>query len=139
MKIIGLALSNGLVAASGALVAQYQGYADISMGIGLIVAGLASVIIGTALIGSRGVWMTSMFVVIGSILYRVIIQLALGIEFLEANDMKLISAIIVFLALMIPRVGFFSKIRERRRAHTLVPEPDITHTPEERDNEKVVL
>lgn len=139
MKIIGLALSNGLVAASGALVAQYQGYADISMGIGLIVAGLASVIIGTALIGSRGIWITSLFVVIGSIVYRVIIQLALGIEFLEANDMKLISAIIVFLALMIPRVGFFSKIRERRRAHTLVREPDITHTPEERDNEKVVL
>ena len=139
MKIVGLALSNGLVAASGAFIAQYQGYADISMGIGLIVSGLASVIIGTALIGSRGVWVTSLFVVIGSIAYRVIIQLALGVEFLEANDMKLISAIIVFLALMIPRVGVFSRIRERRRAKTLVHEPDITHTPEERDNEKVVL
>lgn len=139
MKIIGLALSNGLVAASGALIAQYQGYADISMGIGLIVAGLASVIIGTALIGSRGVWVTSVFVVIGSIVYRVIIQLALGVEFLEANDMKLISAIIVFAALMIPRIGVFSRIRERRRNRTLVHEPDITHTPEERDNDKVVL
>lgn len=139
MKTIGLALSNGLVAASGALVAQYQGYADISMGIGLIVAGLASVIIGTAIIGSRGLWITSLFVVVGSVAYRVIIQLALGVEFLEANDMKLISAIIVFAALMIPRIGVFSKIREHRRAHTLVPEPDITHTPEERDNDKVVL
>lgn len=139
MKIIGLALSNGLVASSGAIIAQYQGYADISMGIGLIVAGLASVIIGTALIGSQGVWVTSLFVVIGSIVYRVIIQLALGVEFLEANDMKLISAIIVFAALMIPRIGIFSKIRERRRNRSLVPEPDITHTPEERDNEKVVF
>ncbi|QPK81219.1 ABC transporter permease [Schaalia sp. ZJ405] len=139
MKVFGLALSNGLVALSGALVAQYQGFADISMGIGLIVAGLASVIIGTALIGSRGVWVTSLFVVLGSIIYRVIIQLALGIEFLEANDMKLISAIIVFLALMLPRFGFLAKIRERRRARTLPPEPDITHTPEERDNDKVVL
>nr|WP_269815711.1 hypothetical protein [Schaalia cardiffensis] len=139
MKIIGLALSNGLVASSGAIIAQYQGYADISMGIGLIVAGLASVIIGTALIGSQGVWVTSLFVVIGSIVYRVIIQLALGVEFLEANDMKLISAIIVFAALMIPRIGVFSKIRERRRNRSLVPEPDITHTPEERDNEKVVF
>ncbi|WP_076465298.1 ABC transporter permease [Actinomyces mediterranea] len=139
MKVIGLSLSNGLVAASGALIAQYQGYADISMGIGLIVAGLASVIIGTAIIGSHGVWVTSFFVVFGSIAYRVIIQLALGVEFLEANDMKLISAVIVFAALMIPRFGIFAKIRERRRARTLAPEPDITHTPEERDNEKVVL
>lgn len=139
MKILGLALSNGLVATSGALIAQYQGYADISMGIGLIVSGLASVIIGTALIGSRGVWVTSIFVVIGSIAYRVIIQLALGVEFLEANDMKLVSAIIVFLALMIPRIGVFSTIRERRRAKALTPEPDITQTPEERDNDKVVL
>ncbi|WP_022867306.1 ABC transporter permease [Schaalia vaccimaxillae] len=138
-KIFGLALSNGLVAASGALVAQYQGFADISMGIGLIVAGLASVIIGTALIGSRGVWVTSLFVVLGSVIYRVIIQLALGVDFLEANDMKLISAIIVFAALMLPRVSIFADIRAKRRARTLVPEPDITHSPEERDNEKVVL
>ncbi|MDC4233441.1 ABC transporter permease [Actinomyces sp. B33] len=139
MKIGGLALSNGLVAASGALIAQYQGYADISMGIGLIVAGLASVIIGTALIGSRGVWVTSLFVVLGSIIYRAIIQLALSVDVLDVNDMKLISAIIVFLALMLPRLSFFARVRERRRARTLPPEPDITHSAEERDNDKVVL
>ncbi len=136
MTILGLALSNGLVGLSGALIAQYQGFADISMGIGLIVAGLASVIIGTALIGSPRVWVMTLAVVVGSILYRVIIQLALMIPWFTPNDMKLISAVIVLAALLLPQWSVFARIRARRRERHLVAEPDITPSPEQADSQK---
>src|SRR5690606_24245996 len=93
-KILGLALSNGLVGLCGAIIAQYQGFADISMGIGLIIAGLASVILGQAVFGSRVILISTLAVVLGSVLYRVAIQLALRVGFLDANDMKLISAVL---------------------------------------------
>ena len=76
-KILGLSLSNGLVALCGAFIAQYQGFADIGMGIGLILAGLASVIIGQAVFGTRLIWIATLAVVLGSVFYRVVIQLAL--------------------------------------------------------------
>lgn len=132
MKIVGLALSNGLVSASGALIAQYQGYADISMGIGLIVAGLASVIIGTAIFDSSRIAVATAAVCFGSIAYRVIIQLALMVG-LQPNDMKLVSAVIVVLALLIPRWGVFANTRARRRARGLPAEPDVTAPIEDRD------
>jgi putative ABC transport system permease protein len=69
MKILTLAISNGLVALAGALVAQYQGFADISMGIGVILIGLASVILGQAVLGQRNIFMASLAVLVGSILY----------------------------------------------------------------------
>src|SRR5699024_7234419 len=78
-KILGLALSNGLVGLCGAIIAQYQGFADISMGIGLIIAGLASVILGQAVFGSRVILISTLAVVLGSILYRVTIQIALQV------------------------------------------------------------
>ncbi|RLP11460.1 ABC transporter permease [Propionibacterium australiense] len=131
-KIIGLALSNGLVATSGALIAQFQGYADISMGIGLIVAGLASVIIGTAIFSSSRIAVATAAVCFGSIIYRVIIQLALMVG-LQPNDMKLVSAVIVVLALLIPRWGVFANVRARRRARSLPAEPDVTASIEDRD------
>ena len=81
---------------------QYQGYADISMGIGLIIAGLASVIVGQALIPSRLVFWATGAVVLGSVVYRLAIQVALELG-LEANDMKLISALLVIVALLLPR------------------------------------
>ena len=102
-KLVGLALSNGLVALSGSLIAQYQGFADISMGIGLIIAGLASVIIGTAVIPTGRIWMAVLAVVGGSVVYRVIIQAALMIPGFNPNDMKLLSAIIVVVFLIAPR------------------------------------
>ncbi|KAE8765259.1 ABC transporter permease [Georgenia thermotolerans] len=102
MKVLGLALSNGLVALCGALIAQYQGYADIGMGIGLIVAGLASVIIGQAIFGSRTIVIATLAVVLGSVVYRVVIQLALMVN-LDPNDMKLISAVLVVGALVLPQ------------------------------------
>lgn len=138
MKVLGLALSNGLVGLAGALVAQYQAYADISMGIGLIVAGLASVIIGTAFVGSPRVWVMTAAVVLGSILYRFIIQMALEIPGFQPNDMKIISAVIVLAALLLPRMSLFSRLRARRRERLIV-EPDITPGTEERDAHGVRL
>lgn len=110
MKILGLALSNGLVGVSGAVLAQYQGYADIGMGIGLIVAGLASVIIGQALFNSHLIWVNTIAVVVGSIVYRLVIQLALGVG-LNPNDMKLISALLVIAALLLPRLAVVRRWR----------------------------
>ncbi|MDD7384796.1 MAG: ABC transporter permease [Actinomycetaceae bacterium] len=112
-KLVGLSLSNGLVAAAGSLFAQYQGFADISMGIGLIVAGLASVIIGVAFVPQGRVWVAVVAVIFGSIAYRVILQLALNIPGFDPNDMKLLSALIVILALLIPRWNFMTKIKAR--------------------------
>ncbi len=104
-----------MVGLCGALVAQHQGSADISMGIGLIVAGLASVIIGQAVFGMTAVWQSVLAATLGSILYRGAIQLALAAE-LNPNDMKLVSAVLVVLALVLPQLTFFKKLRARRRA-----------------------
>jgi putative ABC transport system permease protein len=105
MKVLGLALSNGLVALSGALVAQYSGFADVGMGIGTIVTGLAAVIIGGTLIRSSRVgWMT-LSVLVGSLVYRVAITLALRYGYVvgfQASDLKLITSLLVILALVLP-------------------------------------
>ncbi len=113
-KILGLALSNALVALAGGLIAQYQGFADIGMGIGLIVAGLASVIIGQAIIPGRRFIFATLAVVVGSVVYRIVIQLALTAG-ADPNDMKLISALLVIAALLLPRLGVFRRLRARRR------------------------
>lgn len=110
-KILTLALSNGLVALAGALVAQYQGFADISMGIGLIVVGLASVIVGQAIFGQRRLLQAILAVVAGAVVYRLIIFAALQLG-LNPNDMKLVSALLVIAALLIPRL----KVKEKTRA-----------------------
>lgn len=111
--ILTLALSNGLVALCGAFVAQYQGFADISMGIGLILVGLASVILGQAVFGSRFIWIASFAVVFGAVLYRMIIFFAMK-GGLDPNDMKLITAVLVVLALLLPRWGFLKRIPSLR-------------------------
>ncbi|CEA07131.1 ribose ABC transporter permease protein [Arthrobacter saudimassiliensis] len=109
MKILGLALSNGFVALCGAFIAQYQGFADIGMGIGLILVGLASVIIGQAIFGSRVIIISTLAVILGSIIYRIVIALALQVGF-NPSDMKLISAILVVLALVLPQWKLFRKL-----------------------------
>jgi putative ABC transport system permease protein len=101
MIVLGLCISNGLVAFAGALLAQYQGFADVQMGIGMIVWGLASVIIGRALIGSDSVGAALAGTVLGSVLFRLIIALALRWG-LNPNDLKLVTAIFVFGALVLP-------------------------------------
>ena len=101
MKLLGLALSNGLVALSGALVAQYQGFADVGMGIGTVVAGLASVIIGQALVRFNGLAWATVGVIVGSIVYRIAIFAALRLG-LAPTDLKLITAVLVVMALSGP-------------------------------------
>jgi len=108
--IMGLALSNGLVALSGALFAQYNGFADAQMGIGMIVWGLASVIIGEALTGSRSLGLTIVGAIMGSILFRLLVAIALRWG-LNPNDLKLITALFVFAALVLP--GAISKLKRR--------------------------
>ncbi|MEA2165554.1 MAG: putative tryptophan/tyrosine transport system permease protein [Thermoanaerobaculia bacterium] len=103
MIILGLAVSNGLVAFAGALLAQYQGFADVQMGIGMVVWGLASVIIGRALVGSDSLGSALTGTIIGSVLFRLIIAVALRWG-LNPNDLKLVTAIFVFGALVLPLV-----------------------------------
>jgi putative ABC transport system permease protein len=98
---LGLALSNGLIALSGSLLAQYQGFADVQMGIGMVVWGLASVIIGEALVGSSRVALLITGAVIGSVLFRLLVAIALRWG-LNPNDLKLITAGFVFVALVAP-------------------------------------
>ncbi|MGJ9373435.1 ABC transporter permease [Nesterenkonia sp. CF4.4] len=114
-KIIGLMLSNGLVGIAGAVVAQHQGFADIGMGIGLILVGLASVIVGQAIFGSRSVIQATLAVILGAVVYRLAIQLALNVG-LNPNDMKLMSAILVVAALLLPQWKGFSKLSLRRKS-----------------------
>jgi putative ABC transport system permease protein len=101
-KNLGLILANGLVGLSGAMVAQSQGYADVGMGIGTIVIGLASVIIGEVIFGKRfSFWYCLLSVVFGSVIYRIIIAVVLQLG-LKSSDLKLLTAIIVGAALGIP-------------------------------------
>ncbi|MFE8700275.1 ABC transporter permease [Cytobacillus sp. FJAT-54145] len=113
LKILGLGLSNSLVAFSGALIAQYNGFSDVGMGIGMIIIGLASVIIGEAIFGAKNIVRATLAVIGGAILYRIIITLALRVEFLETGDMKLITAFIVVSALVIPKI--IDQQREKRK------------------------
>lgn len=111
--ILTLAISNGLVAGCGAILAQYQGFADISMGIGLILVGLASVIIGQAITGNNSVFLATIGVIVGAVVYRLVIFAALSVGF-DPNDMKLISAVLVVAALLLPRFGFFKRLQRAR-------------------------
>ncbi|RJR41119.1 MAG: hypothetical protein C4576_18505 [Desulfobacteraceae bacterium] len=99
MKMLGIALANGLVGVSGALVAQYQGFADIGMGIGTVVIGLASVIIGEALLKRRSIYLKILSVFIGSVIFRFMIAFALFVG-MNPIDMKLLTALFVLLTLM---------------------------------------
>ncbi|PMC65468.1 ABC transporter permease [Corynebacterium tuscaniense] len=125
-KILALALSNGLVGTAGALVAQYQGFADISMGIGLIVVGLASVIVGQAVIGQSRLLQAILAVVVGAVLYRLIIFAALQVG-LNPNDMKLVSAVLVVLALLLPKLQAMGKGVGKAGKKTSISEKKATH------------
>ncbi|MGM0437044.1 MAG: ABC transporter permease [Bacillota bacterium] len=103
MKMIGVIIANSLVALSGAIVTQYQGFADVGMGIGTIVAGLASVIVGEVVLGEKSIFITTLSIIVGSILYRLSISIALYIGF-AASDLKLLTAIIVIIFLSTPKL-----------------------------------
>jgi putative ABC transport system permease protein len=103
---VGMALSNALVAVAGALFAQTNGFADVTAGVGTIVIGLAAVIIGQTLFRFGGIWVALIGCVVGSIVYRVAIQFALAADFLglKASDLNLVTAVLVALALILPRL-----------------------------------
>lgn len=103
---IGMALSNALVALGGALFAQTNGFADVTSGIGTIVVGLAAVIIGETVLGGRSLLLALIGCVIGSILYRIAIQTALSIDGigLQASDLNFVTAVLVTVALVLPRL-----------------------------------
>ncbi|EKF83325.1 branched-chain amino acid ABC transporter permease [Moraxella catarrhalis RH4] len=107
--ILGMAISNGLIALSGALFVQTQGFADVSMGIGTIVIGLAAVIIGEAVLSAKRIFWMTLAVVIGAILYRLFIQIALSSELLrgigfKSQDLNLVTAFLVIIVLMLPKI-----------------------------------
>ena len=108
----GMALSNALTAIAGALFAQTNGFADVTQGVGTIVIGLAAVIIGETLFRFGGIMVALVACVLGSVLYRVAIQFALSVDFLgiKASDLNLVTAVLVALALILPRLrrGGFS-------------------------------
>ncbi|HPF21550.1 MAG TPA: ABC transporter permease [Syntrophomonas sp.] len=122
--LIGMALSNSLVALSGSLIAQYQSFADISMGVGMVVIGLASVIIGEVLFGIKSLLRRLIAVILGAILYRLVIAIALEMG-MPATDLKLISAAIVALALSAPVIK--EKLAAMKRRHAMREGGDRNH------------
>ncbi|WP_131667460.1 ABC transporter permease [Psychrobacter pygoscelis] len=118
MTIIGMAISNGLIALGGALFVQTQGGADISIGIGTIVIGLAAVIIGETIIPAKRIWFITLAVILGAIIYKLFIQIALSSDTLRSigfgsQDLNLITALLVVIALQLPQIK--SKLLSSRR------------------------
>lgn len=118
MIVLGLALSNGLVGLSGGLIAQYQGFADVNMGIGLIIAGLAAVILGETMFRPTHFATATLAVIVGMVLYRIAIAAALTVSVplpsggsftIDAQDVKLATAVLVFVAL------WFTHIQKNHR------------------------
>lgn len=106
MVLGGMALSNALIGLAGALFAQTQGGSDISMGVGTIVIGLAAVIVGESLLPSRKLYLATLAVIVGAIVYRFFIALALNSDFigLQAQDLNLVTAMLVTVALVVPKL-----------------------------------
>lgn len=114
-KILALALSNAIIALSGAILAQYQQFADISSGVGMLVVGLASVIIGEAFLGQRGILCGLCAALLGSIIYRLLIALAYQTNIFPSAAFRLISAVIVTIALAIPAVKQLLDMSRKRK------------------------
>jgi putative ABC transport system permease protein len=117
MLIIGgIALSNGFIALAGAMLAQFQGFADVQMGLGMMVWGLASVIIGEAIINDNSIGFIITGAVVGSVLFRLLVAIALRWG-LNPNDLKIITALFVFIALILPGLMKNKKLTFKRRTH----------------------
>lgn len=114
MKLLGLSVSNGFVGLAGGLLAQYQGYSDIGMGVGMVVIGLASVIIGEVIFGTSNLLRRLIAVALGAIVYRLILAIALNFG-MQATDMKLVSAVIVVIALSLGVLGESFSLRKKKR------------------------
>jgi putative tryptophan/tyrosine transport system permease protein len=124
LKLIGVGLSNGLVALSGAFVAQYQGFADVNLGQGIIIAGLASVMIGEFIVRSNRIAVLTLRVILGSIAFRGIMYLGRYYGYyvnLTPNDLKLITGILIIASLIV------TKLRKQKRAKSI--DLDLDHNP----------
>jgi putative ABC transport system permease protein len=117
LKIIGLAFSNGLVAISGAFYTLYQGFADVGMGTGTIVAGLASLMLGEFCIRSNKIGLQTLRALIGSIIYRALMYLARNYGYyihMGANDLKLITGILIIICVCVSRIKVHKKVKEEK-------------------------
>jgi putative ABC transport system permease protein len=117
IKTIGISLANGLVGLAGAYAAMYQGFADVNFGTGTIVSGLASLMIGEFLIRSNKISVLTLRALLGSILYRGLMYLARNYGYyihMTANDLKLITGILIILCVMVSRTGFRSGLKKKR-------------------------
>lgn len=108
-KIAGLMVANALIALSGSLVSQYNGYADVGQGIGAIVIGLASVIIGEVIFKRRTLLLSLIGILLGSIIYRLLVALVINADFISANDIRLFTAVAVAVAIFIANSKLFKK------------------------------
>ncbi|WP_315117013.1 ABC transporter permease subunit [uncultured Clostridium sp.] len=112
VKVLGLIISNGLVALSGSIMAQYQGFADVGMGTGIVVTGLATVIIGESIFKRINIVKGTTMAILGSVIYKSIIGIALELG-LQPTDLKLITVIIVVIALSLNNKKFNFKLRKK--------------------------
>lgn len=115
MKILALAIANGCIALAGAILAQYQGYADINSGVGILVVGLASVIIGEVCGGRKNVTIGIISSVVGAIIYRFILAAAIKYSIFPAYMLKFVSALIVAIALSIPAIQHYIGIQKIKK------------------------
>ena len=113
MKLLGLSVSNGLVGLAGGMLAQYQGYSDVGMGTGMVVIGLASVIIGEVLFGTGSLMRRLIAVALGAVVYRMVIGVALYLG-MPPTDLKLVSAVIVTIALAMGMLGENFSLRKKK-------------------------
>ena len=133
MVIIGYMLSNGLIALSGGLIAQSNGYADIGMGIGTIVIGLASVLVGEIFLHGRKIWVRLTGMVVGAIIYRYLLTLAMGMGF-PVNDLKILSAVILVIVICLPmlQTKYQTKRQLNRYLKQIGVEQNVTNRHPER-------
>jgi putative ABC transport system permease protein len=117
IKMCGISLANGLVAVSGGFAAVYQGFADVGLGTGMIVSGLASLMIGEFLIRSNRISLLTLRVLLGSVLYRALMYLARNYGYyikMTANDLKLITGLLIIICIVVSKQGFRSGLSKKR-------------------------
>jgi putative ABC transport system permease protein len=136
IKMCGICLANGMVAVSGSFTAMYQGFADVNLGSGMIVSGLASLMIGEFLIRSNRISMLTLRVILGSILYRGLMYFARNYGYhvrMSANDLKLITGLLIIICIVVSQYGFRGRGRAKKSSRRTGPAgavPGSGETPE---------
>ncbi|WP_022820304.1 ABC transporter permease [Fusobacterium russii] len=115
MTVLGLMLANGMIALAGAILSQNNGYADVNSGLGVIVIGLVAIIIGEIVFGKSTFLMRLVYTVFGAIIYRLLLLMVLKINLIDANDFKMISALLIAILLSLPRIKTIIKVRREQK------------------------